>query len=178
MSKGKQVAEKNLHPRCASGSIFSATLAHTVATHHACAPTHSACGGRSSMISCHNPKTDTQQGILSNRSVWCSAWRGYLFCCTHSLNPHPWLLLPPLTPISNSLRSYIFYKGAIATHCFCSPAGRSGYAGCHTFCRCTAPPLLQCSFHSLRLLPTFILRDNNILRSVPFTPHRCIMARA
>src|SRR5690606_27000728 len=69
-------------------------------------------------------------------------------------------------------------KGATATQCFCSPAGRSGYTGCHTFCKSTALPLLQCSFHSLRLLPTLILRDNNILRSVPFTPHRCITARA
>ena len=41
------------------------------------------------------------------RYVWCSWSRACLFCYTRSLNPHPWLLLPPKTPN----RLYHFLSG-------------------------------------------------------------------
>jgi len=84
--------------------------------------------------------------------------------------------LAPLNPDIEFADAHTsFSKGATATQCFCSPAGRSGYAGCHTFCKSAGLPLLQCSFHSLRLLPTLILRDNNILRSLH--SHRTAVSR-
>lgn len=127
VSKGKQVALKKYYPMRSEGSIFLATLAHTAATHHASAPTHSACRRQSiSLPSNHNPNTNPYH-LLLNRSVWCSSWRGCLFCCTQSLNPHPWLLLPPSKPQYRIRYAHTFFmKGATATHCFCSPAGRSG----------------------------------------------------
>jgi len=66
--------EKNLHTSLRSGSIFFATLAHTASTHHASAPAHSL------------------------RFVWCSAWRGCLFCCTSFAQSSPVATLAPLNP--------------------------------------------------------------------------------
>ena len=48
------------------------------------------------------------------RSSRCSKWRACLFCYTRSVIPQAWLLLPPVTPLRYSLRSYIFLKGATA----------------------------------------------------------------
>jgi hypothetical protein len=56
------------------GSIFFATLAHTASTLHASAPAHSL------------------------RFVWCSAWRGCLFCCTSLAQSSPVATLAPLNP--------------------------------------------------------------------------------
>ena len=100
----------------------------------------------------------------------------WLLVLLHTLaQSSPVATLAPFNPDIEFASLMHFYKGATATHCFCSPASRSGFTGCHTFCRCTVLPLLQCSFHSLRLLPTLILRDNNILRSLH--SHRTAVSR-
>ena len=83
------------------GSIFFATLAHTAATLSSCAPT------------------------LSLRFVWCSSLRGCLFCCTTLAQSSRVATLAPSNP--NKVFASLMYllKGATATQCFCSPAGRS-----------------------------------------------------
>lgn len=86
---------------------------------------------------------------------------------------------PLETPISNSLTLiHQLKKGATATKRFCSPASRSGYAGCHTFCKSTVLPLLQSSFHSLRQLPRSFFASVQPPPFAPFSPHRCITGKS
>ena len=58
---------------------------------------------------------------------------------------------------------------------FCSPAGRSGLSGCHTFCKCTIPLLHRCSFLVMSLCRIYsaqyvavslILRFDSLLLSL------------
>ena len=56
------------------GSIFFATLAHNASTLHSSAPAHSL------------------------RFVWCSSWRGCLFCCTSLAQSSPVATLAPFNP--------------------------------------------------------------------------------
>jgi len=78
------------------------------------------------------------------RSSRCSSCRVCLFYCMTLTRSSLVALSAPLeSPLRYSLRSYIFYKrGADATQCLCSPAGRSGCPACHTFCRYSIPYLL------------------------------------
>ena len=71
-------------------------------------------------------------------------------------------------PLKPQIGYIIFYQGAAATHCFCSPAGRFGLIGLSQFLplfRRLCPPFLSfvpCAPHSLRL----------ILRLRSFVSHR------
>ena len=80
------------------------------------------------------------------RSGRCSSWRGCLFCYTRSLNPHPWLLLPPVTPLKYSLRSFICYKGATATESFARLLVARAYQGVTLF----VTLICSCSAHSFK----------------------------
>jgi len=100
----------------------------------------------------------------SLRFVWCSWLRACLFCYTRSLNPHPWLLLPPETPN----RSNIFFSGVSRHSLFLLACWSLGLIGLSQFLplfRRLCPPFLSfvpCAPHSLRL----------ILRLRSFVSHR------
>ena len=90
----------------------------------------------------------------SLRFVWCSWLRACLFCYTRSLNPHPWLLLPPKTPN----RSNHFLSGGSRHSLFLLACWSLGLIGLSQFLplfRRLCPPFLlfvPCAPHSLRLI--------------------------
>jgi len=78
------------------GSIFFATLAHTAATLHSSAPAHYASSSHMiKVLGINNPRSDPDQ--ITSPVASFGAHRGVAACFAphRSLNPHPWLHLPP-----------------------------------------------------------------------------------
>ena len=105
--------------------------------------------------------------------------RACLFCYTRSLNPHPWLLLPPETPN----RSNIFFSGVSRHSLFLLACWSLGLIGLSQFLplfRRLCPPFLlfvPCAPHSLRLIlrlrsfvshsTRFLFPDKSLLSLIP-----------
>ena len=96
----------------------------------------------------HTPHPHFTLVLRHTRFASFGAHRGVAACfiARRSLNPHPWLLLPPYKPqYGIHLRSYIFWKGAIATECSARLLVARASRGVTLFVKTL--PLRSCSVH-------------------------------